>query len=308
MAKKTTVISKHKARKQINTLGIALIIYILLQSVFRYGSALLSEKYPQIFMGYDPELVTLCFTMFMMIFTALVPFRISAQKLDLDISDYMKKPKISLLRLISLACIGTGLMLVVTAIPSIFYIMVRTSRMPFSFIGDFTTKNNILKNIIYFLLIVIVKPVLDEIIFRGIIQRQLGHYGRYFGVLASAFLYALSCMTISDALPSFFFGWYLAAITLRYHSLKPGIFIHICTSLFSWSISVIPDTWILLPTVVIVIVYLIAALTLFNRKVHIPLINASAFSKKLWQILISSWSVIVCVIMFAINAVLSFII
>ncbi|MCR5794121.1 MAG: CPBP family intramembrane metalloprotease [Solobacterium sp.] len=306
MAKKTTVISKRRAKRQINTLGIALIIYILLQSLFRFGASILAEEYPQIFMGYDPELVTLCFTMFMMVFTALVPFRICANKLDLDISDYMKNPKISLLRLISLACIGIGLMLVVTAIPSIFYIMVRTNRMPFEFIGDFTTKNNILKNFIYFLLIVIVKPVLDEVIFRGIIQRQLGHYGRYFGVLASSFLYALSCMTISDALPSFFFGWYLAAITLRYHSLRPGIFIHICTSLFSWSISVIPDTWILLPTVIIVIVYLIAALTLFNRKVHIPMINAAAFSRKLWQILLSSWSVTVCMIMFAVNAVLSF--
>ena len=114
---KPQIITRRQARKQINTLGISLMFYILLTQLLWHGSSLLQQYYPGIFLGYDPELVTMLFTMISWILVAAIPFSISASRLDLDLKDYLVKPKISLSKLISLTCVGVGIMLAVTAIP-----------------------------------------------------------------------------------------------------------------------------------------------------------------------------------------------
>ena len=300
------IITRRQAKKQINTLGTSLIIYILLTELLWYGSSLLQQSHPGIFLGYDPELVTMLFTMIMWIIIATIPFSISASRLDLDLKDYLGKPKMSVAKQISLTCVGVGIMLAVTAIPSLFYMLVHTSSVPYEFVGVFTTKNNILKNVVYFILMVLVKPVCDEIIFRGIIQRQLGHYGRYFGVLASAFLYMISRPTLTEAIPSFFLGWYLALITLRFHSIRPAIKIHIFISFFDWLINITPQSLVLIPTVMIVIIYIIAGFSLFNGTVNLGIARSGASNRKLWKILMTSPTIIICIILFLAGVGLSF--
>jgi membrane protease YdiL (CAAX protease family) len=240
------------------------------------------------------------------ILVAAIPFSISASRLDLDLKDYLVKPKISLSKLISLTCVGVGIMLAVTAIPSLFYMLVRTQSAPYEFVGIFTTKNNILKNVVYFILMVLVQPVCDEIIFRGIIQRQLGHYGRYFGVLASALLYMISRPTLTEALPGFFLGWYLALVTLRYHSIRPAIQIHIFISFFTWLINITPQSLVLIPTVMIIIIYIIAGFSLFNGTVNLGIARSGASNGKLWKILLTSPTIIICMVLFLTGVILSF--
>ena len=69
-------------------------------------------------------------------------------------------------------------MLLTTAITSMFSFLANISTVQYSFVGDFRTQENIINNILYCICFVLLKPMSDEIIFRGIVQRQLGHYGR----------------------------------------------------------------------------------------------------------------------------------
>ena len=303
---KRKTISTKQARRMINTFGFSLIIYIALNLVLWYGMPLVTHYAPQTYFGFDPEMITMLFTMIMMVFTMLVPFRISARLLKLDINDYLVSAHLSFWKYISLCCLGAALMFIVTAVPSVYYILIRSARIPYPFVGDFTTRNNILKNIIYAVLAILVKPLCDEVIFRGIIQRQLGHYGRRFGVYASTFLYFLSFATLPDAIPNLFIGWYLALLALRYHSIIPSLIVHIYVALFSWAIQVIPDQFVIVISGIVMLNLAIAAVAIFNGTITLSIARPGRFDPRLWKILFTSFTTLVCIGLFIAGVVLSF--
>lgn len=302
---KPQVITKRQAKKQINIIGIALIIYMIANLAVWYLSYYFIDFKPEIFMGYDPDLVCMLVDMITNAFLAAIVFGITASRLRLDLRDYMHSPRIRFGKRVALICMGIGLSLVVTAIPTIFYFMVHSSPSYYTFIGVFTTKNNILKNIVYFILMVLVEPICDEIIFRGIVQRQFGHYNRFLGVFISAILYAITRTSITEALSSLFVGIYLAAITLRYHSIKPAVTVHIFIALFSWMLNVMPQTLILIPTTLIVIIYAITGIAIFTRTIDFSTIH-SLGPLRLWKMTFTSPAIILSLLLFVVAIVLSF--
>ena len=176
----------------------------------------------------------------------------------------------------------------------------------FAFIGHFTTRANIIRNILYLLLYVLLKPVCDEYIFRGIIQRQLGHYSRFFGVLASSLLYAIAQPSLSDAIPAFFLGWYLALVTLRYHSIRPAVTIHVLVSVFLWIVAIIPPEYSLIPIIVITLNYIVTLLFIIGNTVNYRIAFMRFPEKKLWKTVFTSSTIIICILLFAAENILSF--
>ena len=299
------VITTKQAKGQINTFGRSLVIYIALFLAVHYGLPLAEEKLPAVFMGVSADLVSLCLSIIILIAVTVIPFGISARKLDLDIRSYLRNPRLRADRIFALACIGIALNLTVTSLSTLFYFFFHTRTIAYPFLGSFTSMEKILCNIAYFVFFVIVEPVCDEFIFRGIIQRQLGHYGRYFGVLGSAVLYAISRQNLVLAVPAFFVGWYLSLITLRYHSILPSIQTHIALSLFLWVLDIVPGNYLWLVTVFIIIVYILAGLFMFQKRVDTGMVRYGATEWKLWKILLTSSSIIVCIILFLLNVYLS---
>ncbi|MCR5230378.1 MAG: CPBP family intramembrane metalloprotease [Solobacterium sp.] len=300
------VITTRQARKQINHFGRSLIIYVLVMMLMRYGFDFLSEKYPEVFMGFDPMVVELAMTIVLTILVAVIAFGISSRMLNLNIRDYLRNPRLRSDRVIALICIGIGINLIAVSVSTLFYFFFHTESASFPFLGQFNTNLNIIKNILYVILFVFVKPVCDEYIFRGIIQRQLGHYGRYFGVLGSAVLYALAQLNLVDAVPCFFVGWYLSLITLRYHSIKPAVTVNVCLNLFLWAMNVIPGNYLWLITLFIVLIYISAALFIFQKRVDTGMVRYGATEWKLWKILLTSSTTIILIILFIFNVTVSF--
>jgi len=299
------VITTKQARQQINHLGRSLIIYIVLFSLLQ-ASGRLTELYASDALeNVDTDMVTLVASIVFILFVTLIPFTISAKKLKLDIKDYLKDPRLRIDRTIALICIGIGLSLVVTSISTLFYFFFHTESISYDWLGSFNTAENITKNILYFVFFVILEPLCDEYIFRGLIQRQLGHYGRYFGVIASAVLYAISRTNLVDALPAFVVGWYLSLITLRYHSIRPGIKVHLALSLFLWIVEIIPGNMIWLITIFIVLIYIFAGLFIFQKRVDTGMVRYGATEGKLWKILLTSPTIIACIVLFVLNIMFS---
>ena len=135
-----------------------------------------------------------------------------------------------------------------------------------------------------------------------------GLLGGYFGVVASAFLYALASPSLTEALPAFFTGWFLALVTYRYHSILPAREIHIATAFFAWLIAVIPDRFIIIPTIMTVIIYLIAAYSLIGQKISFHISRSGALNPKLWKTLLTSFTIILCIILFLAGCAASFLI
>ena len=306
MASKTpVVITTKQAKRQINHFGRSLLIYVLLSVAVKYALIYTERYFPNVLNGMDAELANLYASIILLLFVTLVPFSISALALHLDIRDYLRNPRLRIDRVIALICIGIGLNLLVTSISTLFYFFFHTQSTEYAFLGNFSTNDNIIKNLVYLAYFVLVKPICDEYIFRGIIQRQLGHYGRYFGVLGSAFLYMIAQANLVDAIPAFVIGWYLSLITLRYHSIQPSIIVHISISLFLWGINVIPGNYLWLITLFIVLIYVFAGLFVFQKRVDTGMVRYGATEWKLWKILLTSSSIVLCIIIFIVNVIFS---
>ena len=305
---KPQVITTREAKRQVNTFGISLVIYIFLNQMLWYGFGILQRYYPSSLQGFDPELVIMVFFIAVLFISGLGLFSLSSKALDLDIRDYLRKPEISFRRMIVLAAAGIAVTYFFSAISSFFRFLFHPATDPYAFVGHFTTPMNMIKNAVYFLLFVIIRPWCDEFVFRGVIQRQLGHYNRYFGVLASAFLYALAQPALTDAVPAFFMGWYLALLTYRYHSIVPARRIRMMSALFIWAVTIIPDRLIIIPTVLIALVYLVSGYSLLGRKIDFHISRSGALNKKLWKTLLTSFTIILCILLFLGGCVMSFLI
>ncbi|MBQ9328804.1 MAG: CPBP family intramembrane metalloprotease [Solobacterium sp.] len=303
--KNPVVITTKQAKKQVNHFGRALLLYILLFMALRYGMPYISEYAPFMLFGMDPELAMLVYSSVLMLFLALIPFNIASLFLKLNIRDYLKNPRLRSDRVFALNCIGIVITLTVTSMSTLFYFFFHTQGTAYSFLGNFSTNEAIYKNLAYFVFFVIVKPICDEYIFRGIIQRQLGHYGRYFGVLGSTVLYAIAQTNLVDAVPGFALGWFLALITLRYHSIRPAIQVHMAVSLVLFALNVIPGNYLWVVTVVILLIYILAGLFLFQKRVDTGMVRYGATEWKLWKILLTSLSIVMCIALFIVNVVLS---
>lgn len=305
---KPRVITRKEAKKQVNRFGISLVIYIFLNLLLWYGIGFLRNRYAGFFGNFDPDLIIMVFFIVLNLLAGYVFFRFSAAALDLNIKDYLRKPKISPQRMVMLIACGIAVTYLFTAVGSFFRFLLLPASNQFEFVGHFTTRLNIIKNIVYFILFVLIKPWVEEYAFRGVIQRQLGHYNRYFGVLASSFLYALAQPSLTDAVLAFFSGWYLALITYRYHSIIPARRIHMAVALFTWFIAVLPDRFVIIPTVLIAAAYLIAGYTLIGQKIDFHITRSGAMNPKLWKTVLTSFTVIISILLFITGCVLSFII
>ena len=158
-----------------------------------------------------------------------------------------------------------------------------------------------MNNILYFLIYVLLKPIFHEIIFRGIIQRHLGHYGRYFGVLGSAFLYALCQPDLPSFAAMFFLGWYLSTVTLYAHSIIPSIRISVALNLFLWVLYFVPEHLWMAVMAFLIVVYVTAALYIFRLRGR-NIVRYGATESTLWKLLVTAPSVIMLIILFICSA------
>ena len=300
MAAEPKVITKKQARRQIDLLGSGLVILVLLETALRVGKPYIMDALPALFAGRDTDMVFLAAEIAVMVFVC-VPFIIASAKLKLKLSEYMKNPHYSLGHTLSLICIGIALRFLSASLSQLFYLFTERSTLEYEWIGQFVSRTYIINNVLYFLICVLLRPVFHEIIFRGIIQRHLGHYGRYFGVLGSAFLFALCQPDLPSFAAMFFLGWYLSTVTLYAHSIIPSIRISVALNLFLWLLFLVPEHAWMAVMAFLVVVYVAAALYIFRLRGR-NIVRYGATESTLWKLLITSPSVVILMIVFVFSA------
>lgn len=91
--------------------------------------------------------------------------------------------------------------------------------------------------IIQLVYVCVIGPVIEELVYRGIIIKLLSPYGRLMSAFMSALIFGLMHGNISQALSAFGGGLIYALITVRYNSIAPTIVMHIINN----TIASIPD-------------------------------------------------------------------
>lgn len=91
---------------------------------------------------------------------------------------------------------------------------------------DFSTKDSFIVNVCLIIYAVIVAPISEELIFRGLILGKLKRYGYVFASIIVSLLFALIHGNLPQSIPTFIVSLFLCWVTLQSDSIIPAISIH----------------------------------------------------------------------------------
>lgn len=88
-------------------------------------------------------------------------------------------------------------------------------------------------DVLIYIYICLLGPILEELIFRGVLLEGLRKYGNLFGIIMSAVLFGLMHQNIAQCLPAMAIGLVWGYIAVKSGSLIPSIFLHILNNTMS---------------------------------------------------------------------------
>ncbi|MGX8833378.1 CPBP family glutamic-type intramembrane protease [Amedibacillus sp. YH-ame6] len=98
---------------------------------------------------------------------------------------------------------------------------------------DFSLQYDLLNNILMFIMVCIVAPIFEELLYRGLILTALKRFGNMFAIIITSILFALAHGNIPQTIPTFFISLVLCYVVLRSNSLLPAILIHFINNAIS---------------------------------------------------------------------------
>lgn len=102
------------------------------------------------------------------------------------------------------------------------------------YVSQTSATTGVLDLLIYFLLLCVVAPVFEELVFRGIIFASIRPYGKGFAVVVSSLLFGLLHGNISQFVYAVTFGLVLATVREKTGNLKSVILLHFMNNAFSF--------------------------------------------------------------------------
>lgn len=91
---------------------------------------------------------------------------------------------------------------------------------------DFSMNSSILSNVFMLLATIVVAPITEELIFRGVLLKTFEKQGTKFAIIATSAIWALVHGNLKQGIPVFFMGIALAIVTVKTKSIIPAIIIH----------------------------------------------------------------------------------
>lgn len=100
---------------------------------------------------------------------------------------------------------------------------------------SFIPEGNLLANIFSITFGILLAPILEELVFRGLLLGVLKRYGRIFAIVTVSFLFGLLHGNLPQAIPAFCFSIVVCCLTLKADSILPAIVLHIFVNTFSYT-------------------------------------------------------------------------
>lgn len=102
-----------------------------------------------------------------------------------------------------------------------------------------TPMNSVPAAIMSLFVTVILAPVTEEFIFRGIVLNAFKKYGTWFAIIASSILWAAVHGNLEQSIPVFFIGIFLGILALKSGSVLPTMVIHIINNALSCALGLL---------------------------------------------------------------------
>lgn len=197
---------------------------------------------------------------------SLLPFVLLSLVLKVKNHQIWSKPKIRVLNQIALIFLGIAVYLILSAATSGLVSFLSSKNVGVAAIPDSLLSNFLEVQWTYLLYFVILCPILEEYIYRGVVLQCFARYGNFFALFASSFLFALSYGRLQTALPGFFLGMFLAVVALYYQSIRPVIWIRIGVAVLSIAEMLIPLSQVWIFGVICLVSYGISLIFLFVNR------------------------------------------
>ena len=153
-------------------------------------------------------------------------------------------------------------------------------------------------NPLYVFSILFLSPLIEELLFRGLMLRFFGKFSNYFAIMICSFIYALMFDNISQAFIAFVLSYLFSKITIRYRSLQPAIFLHVLYNTFFFILQLLLYFELIsYMFVLVVIIYLLAIYFYFNNNFKIVKIPYDKSFKLLVKIYFSCYSTYLLIIL-----------
>ncbi|MGN1134107.1 MAG: lysostaphin resistance A-like protein [Oscillospiraceae bacterium] len=233
---------KHKIKSAATKLGIIMIAYILLATVFQYVFYFVSYAFlnHRISLNMDTVINYLRSNqdivnsavfnyganIFIVGFSLLVTLLIAECLLDADVGNiisFKNKP-------VKTAFTWFPVCMIVNMV---FSTIINVVTLIFGNAGftipqsDFSVTNtDFTSTLVQFLYIVVIGPVAEELIYRGVVLSILKPYGKWAAVIISALFFGLMHGNIPQAVPAFCGAVMYGLVAVHYNSIVPTIIIH----------------------------------------------------------------------------------
>ena len=151
--------------------------------------------------------------------------------------------------------------------------------------------------------VVVLGPLFEELLFRGLILRTLDKYHRGFAILISSLLFGMLHMNLQQGIVTFAIGCVLAYVSLKYDTLLLPIGMHMINNLvavlvtyFSW-----PLLWVLFYLFCVIMMAIL--LSKEERFIH-RLFQKEYCTYPYGKLFFSRWTTILFLVVFVLMAVL----
>ena len=163
---------------------------------------------------------------------------------------------------------------------------------------------NYINNYLYLVSFIIVSPILEEYAFRGVLLNCLSRYGKYFAIFATSIVYALAHGYFTDMITSFIMSIILSKMALRYKSIRPTIFIHVAFNIALCLLSLISEDYVFYVAIIIVSILILALVLTLKKKYKIIGVNKSSNNNKVTLMFISTYTVLIALVLFVLYTIL----
>lgn len=251
---------------QFNMTGAAFLVLTLIGTASYYFKDFIWMKYSDVIGIFAFGFVDNLYLIATKVLQSLLPFVLLSLILNVKNHQIWSKPKIKATNQIALVFLGVAVYLILSAGTSGLISFLSSKNVGVAAIPDSLMSNFLEVQWTYLIYFVILCPILEEYIYRGVVLQCFARYGNYFALFASSFLFALSYGRLQTALPGFFMGMFLAIVALYYQSIRPVIWIRIGVAILSIAEMLVPLSQIWVFGVICLVSYGISLIFLFVNR------------------------------------------
>lgn len=272
----------------------------IFSEIFRTGTINFTPDLSNPYAMYPPWLIPVA-TLVAMLAANLIPVLLFSNRLSLSITDMLRPKTTTIWVVLGGAAVCLSLNYGASFIMQLFNDLLSQVNVELT-TPDIALTYDGLGNAAMLIYAVIIAPITEELLFRGLILRTFQRTGRTFAIVASSMLFALIHGNFIQSIPTFFIGLVLGYVTMRCGSVLPAILIHLVNNGYVMLLdelgNFLGDAVSYVEIGVLVIAVAAAIVVLWRERKQFALLSQRKAPKGSTGLLFSSWAVLLNVVFY----------